>query len=47
VKAGERVVVAGGVGLQDGAKVRIQAPGAGGQKPEPAEGKKPGENGEK
>lgn len=47
VKPGERVVVAGGVGLQDGAKVRIQAPGEGGQKPESAEDKKAGESGEK
>lgn len=52
VKAGERVVVAGGVGLQDGAKVKIQAPGAGGEKPAPGEEKtgeekKSGETGEK
>jgi multidrug efflux pump subunit AcrA (membrane-fusion protein) len=43
VKPGERVVVAGGVGLQDGAKVKIQATGEGGEKSEPAEEKKSGE----
>ncbi len=47
VKPGERVVVAGGVGLQDSAKVKIQAPGEGGEKPEPGEEKKSGESAEK
>jgi len=40
VKPADRVVIAGGVGLQDGAKVKIQPAGENGEKAEPAEEKK-------
>jgi HlyD family secretion protein len=42
-KAGEKVVVQGGIGLSDGAKVKIEKPGAAGEKgdekPSPTDGK--------
>ena len=42
-KAGEKVVVQGGIGLSDGAKVKIEKPDPsgekGGEKPSPTDGK--------